>query len=176
MRVPLEISTRNIELTDDMEDLIREKARKLDTFYDQIIGCRVVAEVPHRSRQSGVSYQIRIDMTVPGGELIVNREPHENLHVAITKAFDTAIRQLKEYAAKQRGDVKVHVEKPLGHVSKIFHEEGYGFIATPEGREVYFHRNSVLNVKFEDLEVGTTVSYVEGVGDKGAMASTVSVD
>jgi ribosomal subunit interface protein len=174
MRVPLEISTRNVDLSGEMEDLIREKAKKLDNIYDQIISCRVMAEVPHRSRQSGVQYNVRIDMTVPGGELVVKREPHQDLHVAITKAFETAVRQVKEFAARQRGEVKFHEEKPIGRISKLFEGEGYGFIATLDGREIYFHENSIIDAKFEDLEVGRVVSFVETVGEKGAMASTVT--
>jgi cold shock CspA family protein len=32
-----------------------------------------------------------------------------------------------------------------GRVAKLFSEPGYGFIETPEGRQVYFHANSVLD-------------------------------
>jgi len=175
MKVPLLISTRNIDLTDGIEDLIREKAEKLDTFHDGIISCRVMVEIPHRSQRKGTLYTVRLDMTIPGGEVVVKREPHNDLHGAITNAFDVAERRLKEYAEKQRGLVKFHEEKPVGRIIRLFADEGYGFLATPEGREVYFHENALLNAKFKDLDVGTVVSFTEEVGEKGAQASSVAV-
>jgi ribosomal subunit interface protein len=176
MKVPLELSVRNFELTGDLEDLIREKAAKLDNFYDGIISCRIVLEVPHRSQRKGVQYVVRIEVTVPGSEVVVKREPSDDLHVAVTKAFDTAERQLKHFAEKLRGDVKRHEEKPVARVSKIFPEDGYGFLITPEGREIYFHENALLGGKIEDLQPGTVVSFVERMGEEGAQASSVSVE
>ena len=90
-------------------------------------------------------------------------------------SFETAQRRIKEYAEKQRGEVKTHFEKPLARIVKIFPEDGYGFLSTPEGREVYFHENAVLDGRFTELRVGTEVTFVERTGDKGAQASSVSV-
>ncbi|MCK4467404.1 MAG: cold shock domain-containing protein, partial [Desulfobacterales bacterium] len=52
---------------------------------------------------------------------------------------------------------------------------GYGFLTTPDGREFYFHKNSVLDDKFKVLKVGMKVRFVEELGEKGAQASTVKV-
>ncbi|MGO8942311.1 MAG: HPF/RaiA family ribosome-associated protein [Syntrophobacteraceae bacterium] len=175
MKLPLEISARDVRINGETEDLIRDKALKLDRFYDQIIGCRVKVDVPHRSQRSGIMYNVRIDITVPGGELIVKREPGEDLHVAIVNSFETAQRRVKEYADRQRGEVKTHFEKPVARVLRIFTEQGYGFLMTHEGREVYFHKNAVLDGKFEVLNVGTEVTFIERSGDKGSQASSVSV-
>ena len=175
MKVPVEISTRNLDLTNGLEDLIRSKADKLKTFFDKIINCRIMVEVPHRSQRKGVSYNVRIDITVPGNELVVKREPSEDLHVAIVNAFDVAERRVKEFAERHRGDVKVHFEKPVARVSKLFPDEGYGFLMSPDGREIYFHENAVLNGRFEEIRVGTVVSFVERMGEKGVQASSVSV-
>jgi ribosomal subunit interface protein len=175
MKLPLEISARDVRINGETEELIRDKALKLDRFYDQIIGCRVKVDVPHRSQRSGIMYNVRIDITVPGGELIVKREPDEDLHVAIVNSFETAQRRVKEYADRQRGEVKTHFEKPVARVLRIFTEQGYGFLMTPEGREVYFHKNAVLDGKFEVLNVGMEVTFIEQSGDKGSQASSVSV-
>ena len=74
---------------------------------------------------------------------------------------------MKEYAEKQRGEVKTHSEKPMAKVARVFPEEGYGFLVTPEGREVYFHENAVLNSQFSELSVGTPVTFTEGAGEEG---------
>lgn len=175
MKIPLEISSRNVDLNEEIRDLIREKASKLDGFYDNIIRCRVVVDVPHRSRQKGDAYNARLDISVPGGGLVVKREPNQDLYAAIVGAFDVAERRLKEFAEKQRGDVKSHEERPVARVDKLFPLEGYGFLVTPTGREVYFHRNSLTNGKFENLEVGSIVEFVEETGEKGAQASAITL-
>lgn len=175
MKLPLEISTKNVHLSEDVEDLIREKADKLENFYDQIIRCRVTLDIPHRSQKSGIMYNVRIDLTVPGGELVVEKKPGESLQAAIGASFDAAERQVKTYADKQRGEIKRHEEKPYARISKVFPDDGYGFLTTPEGREIYFHENAVLNGKFKDLTAGTPVFFVERDGEKGAQASSVTI-
>jgi ribosomal subunit interface protein len=175
MKGPLEISSRNIELSEEMVGLINEKAGKLDNFHDGIISCRVMVEVPHRSQKKGVFYNVRVDLSVPGGEVIVKREPGEDLYVSICNAFDVAERQLKEHADRQRGDIKRRETKPMGRVVRIFPEDGYGFLENVEGREVYFHENAVLGGKFRALEVGSLVTFVEREGDEGAQASSINL-
>ncbi|MBI5379065.1 MAG: ribosome-associated translation inhibitor RaiA [Nitrospirae bacterium] len=175
MIIPLQITVRNVLLSEAAENAIREKAAKLDRYYDRITSCRVVVEAPHRRHHQGVLYNVRVDLTVPGGELLVKREPHEDLYVAIRDAFDAARRQLEDYARRQRGQVKIHEEPPQARVSKLFPGEGYGFLETPDEREIYFHRNSVLNGGFERLEVGSLVRYTEGMGEQGPQATTVAI-
>jgi ribosomal subunit interface protein len=175
MKVPLEISSRNVDLTEELKNLIQEKAGKLRTFHDGIISCRVMVEVPHRSQKKGHHYNVRIELTIPGGEVVVKREPGEDLRAVIVSAFDIAERQLKSHSGRQRGEVKTHEEKPTARVDKLFPDEGYGFLVTLDGREIYFHENAVLGVKFKDLAHGTIVSFVEREGEKGAQASSVTL-
>jgi ribosomal subunit interface protein len=175
MQLPLQITARDIALTDAIETAIRDKAAKLETFYDRIMSCRVLVEAPHRHQHKGVLFNVRIDMTVPGAEMVVKREPHEDLYVSIRDAFDAARRQLQEHARRQRGEVKRHNGVPHARVVRIFPEEGYGFLTTPDDREVYFHANSVVNGQFERLEVGTAVRFAEEQGVEGPQASSVVV-
>ncbi|MEA3427729.1 MAG: HPF/RaiA family ribosome-associated protein [Thermodesulfobacteriota bacterium] len=175
MKIPLQITARNFDLTETIEGLIREKAQKLDLFYDQIMRCRVLVEAPHRRRHKGVLFNTRIDITVPGGEIVIKREPHEDLYVSIGDAFRAAQRQIEDYDRERRRKVKYHEEMPRAIVSTLFPERGYGFLATPDGREFYFHKNSVLDDKFKVLKVGMKVRFVEELGEKGAQASTVKV-
>jgi cold shock CspA family protein len=72
-----------------------------------------------------------------------------------------------------RGDVKRDIAPERGRVAKLIAEENYGFIESPDGREIYFHRNSVLDGAFDRLKVGAEVRFVEEDGDKGPQASTV---
>lgn len=176
MQVPLQITAHDFPLSEPVEAEIREKAAKLDLYYDGIIGCRVVVEAPIRHHRRGGPYNVRIDLTVPGAELVVNKQADEDLSVAIREAFDAMRRRLEDYARRQRGQVKTHEEAQLhGRVSKLFPHEGYGFLETPDGREVYFHYNSVLDPGFASLEIGTEVRFVEELGAEGPQASTVAI-
>lgn len=174
MKIPLDISARDVLVNDETEELIRDKASKLDRIYEQIIGCRVRIDKPHRSQRTGMTYNVSIDITVPGGELVIKRESDQDLRAAIANSFETAQRRLKNYTERQRGEVKTHFEKPVARVVRIFTEEGYGFLSTPEGREVYFHENAVLGGKFEALNIGTEVTFMEEQGDEGARAVSVA--
>ena len=175
MKLELKITARNLELSEFIKEDIRERAGKLDKFYDRIMHFRVVVEVPHHHKHEGISYNVRIDMTVPGSELIVKREPNEDLEVAIRDAFDAARRKLEDFARRQRGDVKQHEALPRARISALFLDKGYGFLATPDNREIYFHEHSVLNCDFKQLKVGIEVRFVEEQGEKGPQASTVTV-
>jgi len=175
MRLPLQITARNFTLSDTLKAEIYEKAEKLDNLYSGIMRCKVVVETPHRRQRDGVLYSVSVDITVPGAELIIKREPHEDLYAAIRNSFDAAYRKLEDFVRQQRGDVKRHEEAALARVGILFPDKGYGFLTTPDGREIYFHKHSVLNHKFDRLKVGTEVRFVEEQGEKGPQASTVSV-
>jgi cold shock CspA family protein/ribosome-associated translation inhibitor RaiA len=174
MQQPLQITTRDVSLSEVTENDIRAKAEHLDTYYDGIVGCRVVVEGPGRHHRQG-PYTVKIDLTVPGSELVVNRQTDADLYVAIRDAFDAARRRLEDHARRQRGDVKAHEAVSYARVSALLPERGHGFLETPEGREIYFHRNSVLPPGFERLAIGTEVRFTEEAGDQGPQASTVAI-
>jgi cold shock CspA family protein len=182
MEVPLEITFRDVAKNDDVERLIRAKAAELEKVCGDIISCRVAVESPHAHQQSGNPFRVRISLRVPPGrELVVRREStegylHERLSVVISDAFDAISRQLKKLMEKQQGRVKTHPQQErVAFVVRLFPDEGYGFIKTLEGRELYFHRNSVLNDDFDRLEIGTGVRFVPGAGDEGPKATTVQI-
>lgn len=179
MEIPLQITTRNIDLSEATMDDLRKKAAKLDTFYDRLTRCRITVEVPHRYKKPElniVEYNIHIDMTVPGRGIAIKNRPSKDLDVAIREAFDAAQRKLEEFSRKQRNEVKHHDGPPHGVVDSIFPDKGYGFLATEEGREIYFHKNSVLNSNFRNLRIGSVVRFNEEEGDKGPQASTVVLE
>lgn len=137
-------------------------------------------ESPHKHHRKGNLYHLRIDVTVPGDEIVVKRSPdeqhsHEDPYVAVRDAFDSARRQLEDYARKRRGKVKTHEQSAHGRVSVLEPEEDYGRLETPDGRDIFFHRNSLVNADFDDLAVGAELRFVEEAGEKGPQASSVFV-
>lgn len=181
MEIPPEISFRDVEPSDQVRARLEEEIAKLERYYDGIIGCRVMVDVPHKRHESGNLYHVRIDVTVPGEELVVSRDPpkdhkREEIETAIVDAFAAMRRQVEEYSRKRRREVKQHEEQPRARVSKLFPPLDYGFLVTRDGTEIYFHRNSLVNGDLDELEVGDTVRFVAEDGVEGPQASTVHVD
>ncbi len=178
MKQPLNIIFRDMPPSTFVEEKIREKAAILDKYYDRIMACRVVVELPHSHHNKGKLFHVSVDLTVPEGELVVNRAPakhhaHEDVYVAIRDAFDAAKRRLQHYAEKRRGDVKKHQPAEHGNISEIITTEDYGRINSADGRDIYFHRNSLIDGSYETLKIGDEVRFSVEDGENGPQASTV---
>jgi cold shock CspA family protein/ribosome-associated translation inhibitor RaiA len=196
MQLTPTITFRGIGPSAALEAAIRARIDKLETYYHSIMGCRVLVEFAQRHHETGNRYHVRIDLTVPGEEIVVahdaslhataqdvamekatkENEPdpeRKHAYVAIREAFDVARRRLQDFARRQRGTVKAAARRPRGRVVRLFPIDEYGYIEADDGHEVYFQRSSVLKDAFNRLTVGSTVSFVEEPGEKGPQASTV---
>ncbi|MHB8111590.1 MAG: HPF/RaiA family ribosome-associated protein [Syntrophorhabdaceae bacterium] len=177
----LEVSFRGIEKNEGIDEVIGKKVEKLEEIFPDLIGCRIAISQPQHSQRSGSPYRVRIDITVPGNEFVVTRESgegdmHEPLNRVLGDAFEAARRILREHAQRQRGDVKAPAEEETtALVVRLFPSEGYGFLKTLEGEEIYFHKNSVLHHDFDRLEIGTMVRYAGELGENGLQASSVQI-
>ena len=135
MILPVQITFRNMPPSDAVAARVQEEAEKLDEFYKRITSCRVIVEAPHRHHMLGEQVHIRIELGVPGGEIVVRHKPslhsavqrsggedwekhleakpqHKDIGVAIRDAFKAVRRRLQDYARRQRGQVKVHNVTP----------------------------------------------------------------
>jgi ribosomal subunit interface protein len=175
MRLPLQVTFKNIPPSEAIESHIAEKAAKLDRFSERIMSCRVVVDSTQRRQHQGKMFVVRIDMTVPRSRELVTSAENEDVYIAIRDAFDAAYRVVEERRRRERGVVKTHEEAPVGLIARIFPEEQYGFIRTKDDRDVYFHSNSVLNSDFTKLKVGAEVSFLEEQGKEGPQAVRVAV-
>ncbi|NDP47870.1 MAG: ribosome-associated translation inhibitor RaiA [Sulfuriferula multivorans] len=175
MKTPLQITFRDIEQSDALEAHIREKADKLETFFEPIMSCRVVVEMPHQHKQQGKFFNVRIDIGVPGKEIVVNRDKHEDVYVALRDGFDAAKRQLDDYSRRLRGDTKTHPQEHTGLVARLVAEEGYGFIRRADGDELYFNSDNLVNIHFDQLQEGVEVKFIEEMAAEGPQAKRVSV-
>jgi ribosomal subunit interface protein len=175
MQRPLQIVIRDMPHSAAVETHIREKVEKLELFYSHIVGCKVTIEYAGKHKQQGKLFNVRIDLTVPGAELVVNRDLHEDLYVALRDAFDAARRRIEDYGRRQRGDTKVHESPRLGHVARLFPVDGFGFISTQDGDEFYFGRDNVSHSDFDKLEIGSEVQFLAESAAEGLQAKRVSV-
>ncbi len=174
MQVPLEITARHVDLNDSLEQTLRERTDALERFHPRLIRCHVTLEGPGEHHRNGGPFDVRIDLRVPGKEIVVSHQSAEELMIAIRDAFDAAKRQIHDFVERQRGETKVHDEAPEATVNKLFSDRGYGFLQTRDGRVVYFHRNSVLG-DFADVKLGSRVRYAEEQGAEGPQASSVTL-
>ncbi len=110
MQLPVEITYRGIQKSEEIERTILEKAARLEKFCDHINRCDVVIEQPNHAHKKGNPVRVRIDVTVPPGHELVadesqtDSDSHEPLTKAIHDAFKTMERQLRHLVDKQRGE------------------------------------------------------------------------
>lgn len=194
MQLPPTITLRGIDPSAALEPAIHMRIDKLETYCRSIIGCRVLVELVQRHHETGNRYHVRIDLTVPGEEIIVAHEA--SLHatdaekvtkagetdparkhalVAIREAFDVARRRLQDYVRRRRRTVKAPARQARGRVVRLSPTGEFGHIQAEDGHEVYFQKSSVLKNAFDRLAIDNLVSFVEERGEKGPQASTVKL-
>lgn len=179
METPAEVTFKDIDHSDAIETRIRERVEKLEAMSPEILRCQVWVRAPHR-RHKGTEYVIDISLQMPGATLHIDRRPgddhaHTDIYVAIRDAFNAMERQLRKWQDQHKGRPEFH-EAPLQ--GKIVAMNGYtdsGQISTTDGRLVYFHRNSVANNGYDDLNEGDTVELTVDTkdADEGPHASIV---
>ena len=174
MQTPLQLSGPDFHLTEAIKNDITQRFAKLEHVYGNIIGCRVGVEAPVHHHRKGGPFNVRIDLVVPGRELAASHRSGESLSIAVREAFEAMHRQLIEYSHQQAREIKTHEGPPKGLIARLL-PQGYGFITADDGREIYFHRNSVVDGDFDRLRPGTRVWFSEEAGENGPQASTVHV-
>ncbi len=179
MQSPLLIEFDGLSPSLAVEEKVKGCVAHLEKVCPHVVSCRVVVELQNHKHRKGNQFRVRVEVGLPGEHLVVNREPREkngqnDVFVAVRDAFSAVERQALEHMRRIRSEVKVH-EDPLryGRIVKLLPYEGYGFIETSEGREVYFDANAVVSDGFEKLEVGSSVKFCEVMGNKGPQATTV---
>jgi ribosome-associated translation inhibitor RaiA/cold shock CspA family protein len=181
MEEPLEIVFHNLEPSAALEADIRERFAKLENRYDRLVACRISVEALHKQHRTGNVYEVHIDMLVPGGELVVSKEPHKakeryanpDVYTSVRDAFKAAERQLKRFKRQLREDLQPGEALFQGQVAEMHPEEDWGYLLTKDGALLYFHRNAVLDDSFDDLERGDVVHYIEAMGETGPTAVKV---
>ncbi len=196
MNLTPQIAFRNMKSQPRLEEAVLKEVARLERFFDRMTSCRVMIQGPKRQERN--LYHVRIDIGVPNERLVVDHHPslhgtlqdleaprkskqtdlersHRDAVRTIHDAFGEMRRRLQDYVRRMRGLTKQHGSGILAKVTKLFPETGYGFLETPDGREIYFHRNSVLDGRFEHLRIGSDVHFVEEPGEHGPQASTVKV-
>jgi cold shock CspA family protein len=181
MQTPLEIEFQGLKGTEPLRDCVLKHISALEERCGRITSCRVVVRAPSERHRTGGAYEVTIRISLPQGRQIdIGRSEktdirHADATIALGDAFKRARRRLQDNARRMRGLVKSHDDPPLATVVRVDDSRNFGFLATADGREVYFHRNSVLNGGFRQIAPGVRVTFFEEMGEKGPQASTVKL-
>jgi cold shock CspA family protein/ribosome-associated translation inhibitor RaiA len=179
MQAPVEIAFRHCEPSEEIRAEIAAQVERLEKFSSRITSCRVVVNGPQTRHERGDLFKIQLRVSMPERKDVVvdqrqgDAGEREHALVAIREAFAAAARQIEDAMRDMRGQVKEHPVESHGRVTKFLAGDDCGFIEAADGREIYFHRNAVLNGGFARLSVGSEVRFVEEDGEKGAQATTV---
>lgn len=174
------ISFPDFEPSDAVRADIEKYLAKLEQVFSRIISCNVFVRAPHMSKRKHI-YHINLHLEIPGEDIIVNHEPEKNMahmdiHVAIRDAFNSLHRQLRKRVKSMQKKTTPPDETHQYAIIKSFDiEEGYGFLTDPSGREIYFHKNSILNSEPSEVKPGLRVRFAEEMGEKGTQVTSMSL-
>ena len=182
MDTPLEIAFHNLQSSPAIETELRHHVDKLEHRFGRLVGCRVSVERLHAQHRTGNLFEVHITLTVPGRDIAVSHPPQKarerfanpDIHVSIRDAFDAAERRLEAFKGRVRSDTSAPNASALtGQVTLIEPGADHGFILNNTGSQLYFHRDSVTNGRFEALTQGDKVHYVEEQGEAGPVAAKI---
>lgn len=175
MKLPLQLTFRGMDASSAVEEAVRRKVEHLERFYGGITSCRVAVELLQKHQHQGRPFGVRIDLTLPGHELVASGEENEDVYIALRDAFDDMTRQVEDLARRQRGMEKEHPHALHGEVVRLDEEGGFGFISTPDGDEYYFGRDNLANARFDQLRIGSPVQFITQAGAQGPQAKRITV-
>jgi cold shock CspA family protein len=179
METIVEVDFEGMEPSESVRSAVDAGVERLEKRFGRITACRVAVKGPSDHHKTSGLYAIHIVLALPDGkQVIVDRTPpadkrYSDLHFALNDAFKRARKGLEGQVRRMEGMVKTLEEEPIGAVTKL--DDGFGFLQTGDGREIYFNANSVLDGDFAKLRVGSRVAFAEEAGEKGPQASTVKL-
>lgn len=126
MELPVQITYRELDPSEALSQLIHKEASKLDRFFDRIVSCRVLVEREQHHLRGGAPFHVRIDIGVPGDELVIDTMPslrakvaddeaamrrksaeidakYKDVTLAVRDAFRRARRRVQEHARRMMG-------------------------------------------------------------------------
>jgi ribosomal subunit interface protein len=186
MKIPPEITYRGVEKTAAIEALLDEKIAKLERVCDHISSCHIAIEKDQDRPRDRSPYRVRLDITVPPSHELAaestmgHQTQYAELDTVIRDVFDKAWRQLRELSKQQqeydKGKINDGAQDTTALVTKLFPDQGYGFLKTLDGQDIHFSYNSVTHDDFDRLGIGTGVRFEAIEDEEGILhATTVQI-
>jgi cold shock CspA family protein len=183
METPLQLEIVGFQPSLHLQHQIETNIARLERRYGRITACRVAIRAPDAHHAKGEPCTVNIRLALPNHRNVSVKLPPKGLDArqadvtfALNDAFRRADRQLADHASRLKGRPRERDEQPAGKIVRLDPNGEFGFLETDDGREIYFHANSVLDKKFKQLKPGARVVFHEEQGEKGPQASTVRID
>ena len=174
MKVPLQLSLRDVMPLPSLEPEIRQRVDRLDHWTPDIISCHVAVEAEANRHRTGHRYRVRVLVHVPGAEIVAGDHHRDNdPFLALHGAFDAVDRQLEDHARRRRGQIKQHPVVRRGRI-EFLSDSGVGSIVDDAGETWRFDRTLVDRPRFESLNVGQRVRFVEAMTPTGREARRIN--
>lgn len=170
----LHIDGRQVEILPEWREKIESELAKLARHaFEPILHARV--EIIGTGHHRHGAFEMRLVLGLAGQTLTLTRQGEYVLPL-IVETFKAMDRRLKEFSHIRQQKVKAHEEFSLkGTVIRLFPEEDYGFLESPDGTEVFFHAHALKNANIDSLSVGARVEFAQEPGEKGPQATWVRV-
>jgi cold shock CspA family protein/ribosome-associated translation inhibitor RaiA len=170
----MEIHWRHLEeIAAAQRAAVEGRLRALADGHDDLIDIWLTGSSSRHHRHGGKEVQLRCQAR--RRELVAERT-RADLGQALDEVVDTFEREVHELRQRRTEERRRRPAEPplLGVIDRVFPDEGYGFILTDAGDQVYFHRNAVhAGLDFERLAEGDRVGLDLEAGDAGPQATTV---
>lgn len=159
---------------------VRDHVDSLERMTDQLMSCHVVISRPHRRRQQGNTFQVKLRLHMRGSTIVIDKDPgrnhaHEDVYVTVRDAFLAAKRKVEDFNRIRSGKIKEHVRPLHAKVLRLLPADDCGFVITEDNREIYFHRNALLNGSYDSLKVGQEVRLHETMGENGPQITSMEL-
>ena len=173
MKLPLQISFRDMVPLPSLEGEIRRRAERLDHWGREVMSCHVTVESEDSRHRRGHEYRVQVLARVTDGEIAAgSHQGHEDVMVALHGAFDAMDRQLEDHVRRRRGKTKSHPTLLHGRITAL-DEQGVGHIVSDAGEAYRFDRGMVDHPSFEQLVIDQEVRFLEAHGRSGREARRV---
>jgi cold shock CspA family protein len=178
--IDTKIQFLNFDESESVGKTIQSHLETLEKITNRITSCHVVISRPHRKQLKGNIFHVKLRVQLPGATIVIDKDPgknqaHQDVYVAVRDAFWAAKRKVEDYVRKQSGFVKEKVASPHAKIIRLIPSDECGFIQTRDLREIYFHRNSIVNGNFDDLSVGQEVRFSESMGEQGPQVTSMHI-
>ena len=109
MKLPVQITFRDIVPLPSLEPEIRRLAAKLDQWTPDVMSCHVAVESAANRRHQGREYSVKVSVRVADAEIVASTHHNDqDIQRAVHGAFDAVGRQLEDYVRQRRGQTKQH--------------------------------------------------------------------
>lgn len=178
--VDLKIQYLGFRESEAVSAVVQNHVDSLERMSPNLISCHVVLTRPSRKHQQGTLYQIKLRLHMPGTNIIIDKDPgmnqaHEDVYVAIRDAFLAAKRKIEDYNRIRSGRVKEKVRPLHAKILRLIPASDCGFVVSEDQREIYFHRNALLNGDYDSLHLGQEVRFSETMGENGPQITSMEL-